>query len=41
MPKPHLGGLNVEETALKKNAVRLEQVKRAVETRWHIKADRV
>ncbi len=41
MPKPHLGGLTVEETALKKITVRYEQVKRAVETRWHRKADRV
>ena len=34
MPKPHLGGLTVEETALKTNTVSREQVKRALETRW-------
>jgi hypothetical protein len=35
-PVLRLGGLTVEETALKKSAVREEQVKRAVETsrRW-------
>ena len=32
-----LGGLTVEETALKKSAVLEEQVKRAVETRWRWK----
>ena len=31
--KPSLGGLSVEETALRKGAARVEQVKRAVETR--------
>ena len=31
--KPRLGGLSVEETALRKGAARVEQVKRAVETR--------
>ncbi len=41
MPKPQLGGLIVEETALKKNTVLLEQDKRAVETCWHRKADKV
>jgi hypothetical protein len=36
--KPRLGSLTVEETALKKSAVREEQVKRAVETRRRRKA---
>ncbi len=36
--KPSLGGVSVKETALKKNAGRGEQVKRAVETRQHRKA---
>ena len=31
--KPRLGGLSVEETALRKGAARVEQVKLAVETR--------
>ena len=31
--KPRLGGLSVEETALRKGVARVEQVKRAVETR--------
>ncbi len=36
--EPSLGGLSVEETALKKRAGREEQVKRAVETcrRWKV-----
>ncbi len=38
--KPRLGGLTVEETALKKSVVREEQVKRAVETRRRRKAAR-
>jgi hypothetical protein len=38
--KPHLGGLTVEETALKKAARHKEQVKRAVETHQPRKADR-
>ncbi len=36
--KPRLGGISVENTDLKKRAVREEQVKRAVETRRHRKA---
>ena len=36
--KPRLGGLSVEETALKKKAGHQEQVKRAVETRRGRKA---
>jgi hypothetical protein len=32
--KPRLGGLSAEETALRKGVARVEQVKRAVETRW-------
>ncbi len=39
--KPRLGGLTVEEAALKKDARREEQAKRSVETRRHRKADRV
>ncbi len=31
--KPRLGGLSVEETALRKGVARVEQVKRVVETR--------
>jgi hypothetical protein len=31
--KPRLGGLSVEETALRKGVARVEQIKRAVETR--------
>ena len=33
-----MGGLSVEETALKKKAGREDQVKRAVETRRRLKA---
>ena len=36
--KPSLGGLCVEETALKKDAVRVEHAKRCVETRRRWKA---
>ena len=36
--KPRLGGLSVEETALKKKAVREDQAKRSVETRRRRKA---
>ncbi len=36
--KPSLGGLSVEETALKKKAVREDQAKRSVETRRRRKA---
>ncbi len=38
--KPQLGGLTVEEAALKKSSVREERVKRAVETRRRRKAAR-
>ncbi len=38
--KPRLGGLTVEETALKKASRHKEQVKRAMETRRRRKADR-
>mmetsp|Transcript_11450 Transcript_11450/g.24608 ORF Transcript_11450/g.24608 Transcript_11450/m.24608 type:complete len:131 (+) Transcript_11450:1160-1552(+) len=38
--KPRLGGLTVEETALKKSAKREEQAKRSVETRRRRKAAR-
>ena len=36
--KPRLGGLSVEETALKKKAGREDQAKRSVETRQRRKA---
>ncbi len=36
--KPRLGGLSVEETALKKKAGREDQAKRSVETRQRQKA---
>ncbi len=38
--KPRLGGLTVEETALKKDASHEEQAKRSVETRRCRKADK-
>ena len=38
--KPRLGGLSVEDTVLKKGAVRVEQAKRSAETRRRRKAAR-
>ena len=37
-PEPRLGGLSVEETALKKKAVREDQAKRSVESHRRLKA---
>jgi hypothetical protein len=39
--KPRLGGLTVEEAALKKDARREEQAKRSEETRLRRKEDKV
>ncbi len=38
--KPRLGGLTVEETAIRKETVRKDQAKRSAETRRRLRADR-